>query len=113
MAAAVGELYPRAGDQVFDSAGDKDLGPLRQGRDIPRMLDRHAVDAIGDEINFAGVDASPELEPAAGGGITHGSSAADGPAWHVERREDAGTVASNEPTALTPRLLDRDVAQLA
>src|SRR3954468_19763481 len=61
--AAVGELEAGADDQLAHRAGNEDFARRRQGSDSGADVDRHAADVVADQLDLAGVDAGPHIQP--------------------------------------------------
>src|SRR5439155_1308530 len=111
--ATVVELEARAGDQITDSAGDKDLSGLGLGRHPRPDVDSDASHRVPSELDLTRVQTGPHLEAQRSDRVADRTRAADRPRGPVEDREDAvaGSVdlPSMEPLQLSA---DRLVVRL-
>ena len=87
--AAILEADARAGDQVFDGAGDEHLAGVCERGDASTNVHGQPADVIAVELAFAGMDGGAhfEAEPAYLLGDRGGAS--DRPRWPVEGGQEA------------------------
>ena len=60
---AVGELDPRAGDQILDRSGDEDLARTGECRNAGARVHRDPAHRVARELDLAGVNARAHLQP--------------------------------------------------
>src|SRR5207244_8056660 len=77
--APVGELDPRARDEVGDGAGDEHLAAGRGGAYARTDVDRDSGTVVADQLALAGVKAGADLDAKLAHGVPSGAGAADSP----------------------------------
>src|SRR5205807_2060345 len=83
------ELEARAGDEVDDGLGHEHLPRPGLGRDPLADVDGDAADVAAPQLDLAGVDAGPHVDPQRPHRVADGEGAAHGPGRPVEGCEQA------------------------
>src|SRR5215208_1916249 len=113
VGAAVLEHVVRPGDQVVDGAGHQHLAGSG-GRHHPgRDMHADAADVVAPELDLAGVDPGPDLDPAVPQPVTEAGGAADPAAGPVEQGQDAVAGRLDQPALeLADQLLGEPVVEV-
>src|SRR5207244_646096 len=85
---AVGELDPRAGDQILDRSGDEDLARTGECRNAGARVHRDPAHRVARELDLAGVNARAHLQPELRYPLDDTPGAADRARGAVERAEE-------------------------
>jgi hypothetical protein len=82
------ELQTRPCDQVAHCRADEDLTCAREGRHTGADVDSDAPDPVADHLDFAGVNAGPDLDSERLHAPDRGGRTPDGAARTVEHGEE-------------------------
>ena len=102
--AALGEIEPRADDQLLDRAGNTNLPWIGQGADPSADVHRHAGHVIADQLDLARVDAGADADIEPRQALADCTGAANRPGRAVEGGEGAlgRSISASAPVGLVP-----------